>query len=851
MKKIYALKDPSVSQRETANNAISRRAAGECMVLLENDGTLPLRSAGKIALYGSGARQTVRGGTGSGAVNVRSAVNIEEGLERAGFSVTTKDWLDRQDAAYSKARICYRTWFREYARQHSLSEQTVTFMYPFLEIAPVEVTEDDIAASGTDTAVFVISRNSGEGADRHFRRGDYLLYKEEKDCLGRIARAYKRTVVVLNIGGVMDLTELKATDGVNAVLLMGQLGSAGGDALADVLLGITDPSGRLTDTWARRYEDYPSSAGFSHNDGDVDDEYYTEGIYVGYRYFDTFRVEPLYPFGYGRSYTEFSLSDTRVQVKGGQVKVRTRVRNTGEAYAGRQVIQVYISAPDGKLKKPHQELVGFAKTGLLAPGECETVEIAFDARDMASYCEECAAWVLEAGEYAVRVGTSSKDTEVAAVLTLDRTVKTEILKNLFAGGDSVREIAAPPQVRETVDPSVPRTALREIPTRQAVYQGERRPFAASAAEMLTARDVKSGACTVEELVSQLTVEEMASLCVGTFRSAGSVVGNASRVIPGAAGDTSAVCMETRGIQSMIMADGPAGLRLQPVFKTTKDGELLPDGHINGEVFTPFDPGHTEENSDTYYQYCTAIPIGWCLAQSWDIPLLEELGGVIGGEMELFGVDLWLAPAMNIHRNPLCGRNFEYYSEDPLVSGRAAAAVTRGVQRHPGRGTTVKHFAANNQEDNRYLTNSHIRERAIREIYLRGFEIAIKESQPMAIMTSYNLINGVHAANSYDLIQSAARDEWGFRGLVMTDWLASQDDRDLTGGRVGLYGVSASAGCVFAGNDIQMPGCQKNADDIIEAVKTGRELDGFRTSLADLQFCAANIIRVAVRMSKSR
>ena len=226
-------------------------------------------------------------------------------------------------------------------------------------------------------------------------------------------------------------------------------------------------------------------------------------------------------------------------------------------------------------------------------------------------------------------------------------------------------------------------------------------------------------------------------------------------------------------------------------------------------------------------------------------LLKEIGSMVGREMEAFGVDLWLAPALNIHRNPLCGRNFEYYSEDPLISGRTAAAITLGVQAHPGKGTTIKHFAANNQEDNRYFTNSHISERAIREIYLKGFEIAVKESQPLSIMTSYNLLNGVHTANCFDLLQSAARDEWGFAGVVMTDWFTSQSRPALTGNKPTPYPISASTGCVYAGNDMQMPGCKKNVDDIVQAVRTGETIDGYKLSLADLQFNAANVIRIAI------
>jgi beta-glucosidase len=326
------------------------------------------------------------------------------------------------------------------------------------------------------------------------------------------------------------------------------------------------------------------------------------------------------------------------------------------------------------------------------------------------------------------------------------------------------------------------------------------------------------------------------------------VGNASYIVPGAAGDTSSVIKESRNVKNLILADGPAGLRLQPHFKTTKTGEMIHGGEVMGDAIEPFPDDLDESNVIDYYQYCTAIPIGWALAQSWNTQLLEKAGDMIGCEMEQFGVDLWLAPAMNIHRNPLCGRNFEYYSEDPLIAGKTAAAMTKGVQKHTGKGTTIKHFAVNNQEDNRYFVNAHVSERALREIYLKGFEIAVKESQPLSIMTSYNLLNGTHTANHYDLIQSLARDEWGFEGTVMTDWFTSQDMPAITGKYERKYPISASTGCIYAGNDIQMPGCQKNVDDIIEAVNTGKEVDGYNITLADLQYCTANIIRVIEKCS---
>lgn len=847
----YAAKSPEVTGREKRHMELARTLAGECAVLLENDGTLPLAEGGKIALYGIGARQTVKGGTGSGDVNSRTVVTIEQGLREAGFSVTTEDWLDRNEKKVRKAKEDYMSWVTEKAKKEQRQEFTVMFDHPMKAVIPEQITEADISGSDTRTAVYVIARNSGEGADRFCEEGDYLLFAQEREDIKRLAEFYEQVIVVLNIGGVMDLTELKAIDGVGSILLMGQLGNIGGNVLADVLTGKVTPSGKLTDTWAKRYEDYPSSAGFSHNDGNVDDEYYSDGIYVGYRYFDTFGVEPLYPFGYGKSYTEFEVKTNEVRVENGTVRVLATVTNSGTAYAGKEVVQVYTSAPEGSLKKPFQELAAFGKTKLLAPGESEQLTITFAVSDMASYSEEQAAWVLEAGSYYIRVGNSSASTELAAELVLSETVKTWQLKNLFADEKPVEEIATPERKEDGAHPDCCIVLnASEIAAQTVTYTGERGEYHTDKTEKLTMEDILAGKCSAEELVSQLSAEELAEFCVGTLRAGeGSVVGNASATVPGAAGDTTALLLSERGIKNMIFADGPAGLRLQPHFKTKKDGTLLPGGSILGDSFVPFDASVKDEETDDYYQYCTAIPIGWSLAQSWNAELLQEAGDMVGAEMEEFHVDLWLAPALNIHRNPLCGRNFEYYSEDPLVSGKAAAAITKGVQAHRGKGTTIKHFAANNQEDNRYFTNSHISERALREIYLKGFEIAVKESKPFSIMTSYNLLNGIHTANSHDLLQAVARDEWGFDGVVMTDWFTSQDMPQITGGHPAAYPISASTGCIYAGNDIQMPGCKKNVDDIVEAVKTGKEIDGYRITLADLQFNAANVIRAVAKTSE--
>ena len=811
MTQIDALKTDEIQNYEIEHQEEVRRLAGECMVILENDGVLPLQAGTKkIALFGTGARHTIKGGTGSGDVNVRENISIAQGLERAGFKFVTEGWLDQYDRLYADAQEAYAKKLNEFTEKTGKPSMLYAFENPFEEPEQPEITEVDVKEA--DAAIYVISRNSGEGKDRRAEKGDYYLSDRELQNIRFMTEHYKNCIVLLNVGGVIDLTSLKAIEGVQAIMLVGQTGNMGGYAVADVLTAKTIPSGKLTDTWARSYEDYPSSATFSHRDGNLDDEYYSDGIYVGYRYFDTFGVMPLYCFGYGKSYTEFEMKTINVTADEKQVQVEVEV--IGDKYPGKEVVQVYYSAPDGIMEKPTQELAGFAKTKLLAPGEKDVVTITFATTDMASFDAYDAAWVMEEGEYTIRVGNSSRNTEAVAVIDLDEQVTTLQLKRLMRDTIAVRELHHMIPIFDIeFDFGVPAIPFRimlqaeNFKKELVEYEVMRRTLMDKRKdEVLTLEDVKTGNATLDELTAQLTVEEMAELCVGTERrnGDGNVIGSASSCVPGAAGDTTSSLLETRKVPNLIQADGPAGLRLE----------------------TP----------------CTAIPIATTLAQSWDMDLIHRMGELVGEEMKQLHVDLWLAPGMNIHRNPLCGRNFEYYSEDPVLTGLCAATETKGVQSQKGKGTTIKHFAGNNQEDNRMFTNAHISERALREIYLKGFEIAVKTAQPYAIMTSYNLINGVHSANNYDMLQNIARDEWGFEGLVMTDWYTSQDTTEM--GMVspsGKYSHSSSVQCIKAGNDLQMPGCQQNVDDIVEAVNEGKEI-----TKADLQRCAKHILSVALK-----
>ena len=848
MARIYAPTSPEVSRRETQNMEIVRRIAAEGMVLLENNGILPLKADGRaLAVYGNGVRHMVKGGTGSGDVNSRTVVNIEQGLEDTGFTISTKDWLDRFDAACTENGAQYMAQFQAVLQEKGWEGVNWALENPFRDPDVPVIIPEDMNGTQKDLALYVIARTSGEGADRKLSGGDYELSEREMENLKVLTANYDHTVVILNVGGVIDTKFLREQKGIDAILLMSQPGCAGGLSAADVLTGKVTPGGHLTTTWAQNYSDYPCADSFSYLSGNLDDYVYREGIYVGYRYFDSFNIQPAYPFGFGRTYTDFDLNVVRTQIHGEEIQVSVCVKNIGDQYSGREVVQVYVSQPQGKLDKPYQVLAGFAATGELKPGQEETVTVVFSLRDLASYDEEQAAYLLEKGSYYVRVGTHSRDTHIAAVLELDETIVTQQLQNKVRPDIEINVLHAQPEnfysylSEKAEKAAAPKLEIipSTIPTRTADYTVKSEELHTDRADTVTLADVLNGKASLDDLTAQLSVPELAALTVGASRGGFggiSTVGAASNSVPGAAGDTNSDLAESRGITNVVLADGPAGLRLSKSFVSDGQGNVIPGlgESAFGNLFDLLGVPQAErpENAVDHYQYCTAIPIATLLAQTWNPAAIEEAGDLVGAEMEELGVTLWLAPGMNIHRNPLCGRNFEYYSEDPLVSGVCAAADTRGVQRHPGRGTTIKHFALNNQEDNRAHSNSHCTERALREIYLKGFEIAIRTSQPLSLMTSYNLVNGIHAANHPELLTDILRCEWGFRGLVMTDW-------GTTEARDGFkYGCSNAALCVKAGNDLTLPGSQDEVDAIIGAV--GKEL-----TLAQLQRCAGRVLEMVL------
>ena len=799
---------------EIAHISSLRTVAPECMVLLKANGSFPLRGPGKIALYGSGARRTIKGGTGSGDVNSRQYSTIEQGLETAGFAITTKLWLDAYDRVYEQA---HRN-FVEKIKSEAKAAGIPAIFLGMGAVMPEPDYEIELCGEG-DTAVYVLSRVSGEGADRKPEKGDFKLTDTEVRDILSLQKQYKRFLLALNVGGVVDLSPVME---VENILLLSQLGVVTGDAFADVLLGKSYPSGKLTTTWTK-WEDYASVGDF----GNQDDTQYREGIYVGYRYFDSIGKMPLFPFGHGMGYTVFSISEQKVEMDGTAVNISLTVTNTG-SLPGKETVQVYVSLPEGKLDQPYQVLATFGKTKELAPKEAECMKLTFPMQQLASFDEERNCSILEEGEYIIWVGTSSRNQQAYARVCLKGEVITKRLSD--AGGECGFLDWKPERSVREMDSDAPTLLLSACAFKERKHS------------------TPSMSIDIPNHIQSLSDKELAYLCVGNYRTGAeskSVIGAAGKKVAGAAGET---CDRISGIPPLIMADGPAGLRLNQHYG--KDAEGIYDvGNPVPTAFSEFLDEDTrkalgmEKQADLakrkgqiFDQYCTAIPIGTALAQSWNEEVGYICGDLVGEEMERFGIHLWLAPALNIHRNPLCGRNFEYYSEDPILSGKISAAITKGVQNHPGRGVTIKHFCANNQETNRFRSNSAVSRRALRDIYLKGFELCINEAQPAALMTSYNLLNGIHTSERADLLQRILRSEWGFEGLVMTDWITKLSTQVLK------YEYASAANSVAAGNELIMPGGQEDVDEIMSAMQAGR------ISRSHLERCAYNVERAAMKLA---
>ena len=824
--RVYGLGFEQYTPQEQQRIALGRTVAEEGMVLLENNGALPLAPGSKVALLGVGQLGFLHGGSGSGGTFADYVVKLPEAMTNAGAKV------DQELLA------CYTDYCTE---QQKEVEKIPPFMrrgtIPELPLSNLALKE---AASRTDAAVFTISRLAGEGRDRKLEPGDYFLSPEEHALMAEARAAFDTLIVVLNICGVIDMewVDQYHPDGVLVAWIPGQEGAS---AAADILMGNVNPSGHLSDTIAHRWQDIPSSEnfgawadGFECYTGDenqipywggvgnheavpvgktvvrpIHNRRYTEyqeGLYVGYRYFTSFGVPVRYPFGYGLSYTTFSRLVSDAQVTDRAVSFTVTVTNTGKM-AGKDVVQIYLHGAEGPLERPDRELIAFQKTRLLAPGETQALSFSIPLRSMAVYNEPHAAWMLQAGENVLYLGDNARDNAAFFTFDTQETILEQVsnqvqphhtrpLRQLSKlDPQDTKPIAPPIRADSAEQHSSQKTCdfvTPTMPTESTPYQ---------------LADVKEGRCTMEQFVSQAEDFELVVLLVGANLTQISAVetqdkdalsqlrpedmvkmtqlGPLSECIPGMSGYTATVAR--MGIPTITMSDGPAG---------------IPGGKAHQLAFP------------------TATITGCTFSQE----LAEQLGEALGGEAEDRKVDVWLAPSMNIHRNPLAGRNYEYYSEDPLLTGKIAAAVVRGAQKHPV-STCIKHFAANNQETSRWdKDDSVMTERTLREIYLKGFEIAVKEGNPHSLMTSYNPLNGKQTATHEELLQNILRKEWGFDGFVVTDWE----------GDTGL-----AVECLQAGNDLLMPGFPGMIAWLYQQVQDGT------LSRKTLEECAARLLNVVM------
>ena len=756
---------------------VAREAVAEGVVLLKNENkVLPLAKGSKIALFGRSQFNYYKSGTGSGGmVNTSYVIGLYEAIIKDEYFQLNKE-----------LRATYENWIKDNPFDAGAGWAAEPW---FQKEMPITKELADSTSKESDVAVVLIGRTAGEDQDNSNAKGSYLLTDDEEQMLENVTKAFDKTIVLLNVGNIIDMKWVEKYNPA-AVAYIWQGGQEGGNGVIDVLKGVVSPSGKLTDTIAYDIEDYPSTKNFGSNKRNIQQE----DIYVGYRYFETFAKDRvLYPFGFGLSYTYFDIISNGFDVKDGKVTVSVTVTNIGD-YKGKQVVQAYVAKPQGKLGKPVVELVGFAKTKELKADESETLDIVFTNCQMASYDDSGvtgfkSAYVLEEGTYIFYVGDSVRNLTRVGTYNVGKTKVVEQLSEALAPTIDFTRIKP-----ESNDDGFA-ISYEDVPNATVNWQEARlanlqTPLAKSNTTYKLV-DVLDEKCTLDEFVAQLSDEELCAIVRGEGMSS-------PKVTPGCGGAFGGVTesLVEKGIPTCCCTDGPSGIRMDSGKKAF------------------------------------AMPNGTLLACMWNLDLTEKLYNYEGLELRKNKIDILLGPGMNLHRNPLNGRNFEYFSEDPLVTGKNAAAQLKGMHKYGVTGT-IKHFAMNIQEAYRHSVEHVASERAIREIYLKGFEIAVKEAGASAVMTTYGSINGYYTSSSYDLVTKILREEWGFEGIVMTDWWAK-------GGKAASGDSSDMASIVRAQNDLYMVTQSAidntNKDNLEKAL-----LDG-TLDRAELQRCAKNICK---------
>ena len=761
-----------------------RRAAAEGAVLLKNDGTLPFSKDSTVSLFGRVQKDWFYTGYGSGGDVVKPyAINLIEGIRNCEILK-----LNESLAA------TYEKWSDENPIDHGVWGHWPRF-YPEM---PIDASAVKAAADKSDCAVVVIGRSSGEDRENVLEKGSYYMTDDELSLITKVTDSFSKTVIVFNIGCMMDFGWMESYgDKISAALIVWQGGMESGNSVADLISGKATPSGKLSATAVKKYEYYPCAKDF----GAKEYNNYVEDIYVGYRYFETFRQdEVLYPFGHGLSYTSFEKSFVSAEGTDDGFSFRYKVKNIGER-SGALAIQVYVEKPCGVLGNPYRELGGFNKTNILEAGEEEELTITVPMRSLASYDESGktgfkSAYVIEKGTYGFAIGENVRSAET--VYTYENAENT-----LF---EQLTQVAAPKYTFSKIKAEkgengyeIKKEAVYTSKTdlRKIIIDNLPEDIKQTGDKGIKLIDVKNGKATMEDFVAQLSLKELEAITRGDYTM------RSKLGAPGNAGCFGGVLqsMKDKGIPPVTTTDGPSGLRLSAS--------------------------------------CSLIPIGTLLSCSFDIKLVEELLSAISGEMLVKGSDVILAPGMNIHRTPLCGRNFEYFSEDPMLSGKIAAAYVRGAQKN-GTSACPKHYACNNQEYNRCKNDSRLSERALREIYLRGFEICVKEGKPNNIMTSYNKINGVWGHYQYELCTTVLRKEWGYEGNVMTDWwMQDSNSPEFPALKNQAYRVRAQVDVLMPGGASRLP--LRLSDGTL--LKTYKKEDGI--TLGEMQRSAMNVLRMAM------
>ena len=776
---IKLFENPFVSVAEL--EAPCRKIAAEGSVLLKNeDNVLPFKNGEKVAVFGRIQTTYYKSGTGSGGdVKIKKHPSIIESIKKDGSIVVDEELLS-----------VYLKWIEEnpFNDGHGWAKE------PWCQ-EEMPLTDDVVktAAAKNDAALVIIGRTAGEDHDNAEEKGSWYLTDEEERMLSLVSENFGRVAVVLNTGNLIDLSFADKYS-VNSVMYAWQGGMYGADGLADALCGKISPSGKLTDTQPKSLADCPSYDNF----GDNDENIYQEDIYVGYRYFETFAKDKvMYPFGFGLTYTDFEES-YEAKVEGTAVTVTVKVKNIGD-FSARQVVELYYGAPCGKLGTPARQLIGYKKTKTLKPQEEELLEIKVDIKNLASYDDggvtgNRSAYVLEEGIHSIYAGTDVRSAEKVAEINLDDTLLVEKLEEAMAPSKPFdRLTCAENEEGERVAVYNP-VSLKTNDTDKRIL--ERRPeiIEFTGDKGIKLSDVYENKNTLDEFVAQMTEDDLIHMVCGEGMNSPKVTAGTG----GAIGGTTEA-LRNLGIPVACVTDGPSGLRIQDDW------------------------------------YATSLPNGMVFASSFDDELTEEIFDLEGVEMFRYNIDGLLGPGINIHRNLLNGRNFEYFSEDPLLTGKMAAAMSRGLSKSNCT-TTIKHMCGNNQETRRHYVNSVISERALREIYLRPFEIAVKESECGAIMTSYNPVNNYWSASNYDLTTTILRGEWGYKGLVMTDWWARSGSSPETATTTNLKDM------VRAQNDIYMVcmDAASKSNNIREGLKEGY------VTIGDLQRCAKNILEFVLK-----